>query len=136
MWPTVQAQDIADRWRPLSAAEKTVATTRIADAEAELRTQLRLRGVSSTPSLELSAAVAEWEQTYIATVVEMVRRYLLNTEAWLEVREAIDDFDQTKRRDSAVSAGLIYVSDAELAKLLPAPERPKRGAFSIRLGSS
>ena len=124
-FPTVAAQAIADRWRPLSTAEGTVATARIADAKAELNLQLRLRGVVDT------IGDAEWERLYVATVVEMVRRYLVNPDGWLEESEGSDDYTATKRRDKSMSGGLVYVTDAEVDRLVPRV-RPRRGAFSIR----
>ncbi len=126
-WPDVTADDIADRWRPLTPAETTVAETRIGDAEAELILQLGLRGVTEPRS------DARWVKVYIATVVEMVRRYLINTEGWSSESVTIDDYREDRRRDKAEPTGSIYVTDAEIGKLLP---RRRRGAFSIRLGQT
>jgi len=124
-WPYVSSRDIAARWRPLTDAEASVAQTRIGDAEAELIMQLGLRGVTE-PSTD-----TRWETVYIATVVEMVRRYLVNTEGWSSESVTIDDYREDRRRDKSDPTGLIYVTEAEIAKLLP---RRRRGAFSIRLG--
>lgn len=129
MWPPVTVDDLESRWRALTDDEKTVATKRIEDAEAEVQYRLQQRGVIDPPTDSL------WENLYVATVVEMVRRYLINSEGWLEESEAIDDYRLTRRRDSAVSSGSVYVSADEIDKLIPR-RRPKRGAFSIVLGSS
>ncbi|WP_345750107.1 hypothetical protein [Microbacterium rhizophilus] len=137
-WPTVQASDIADRWRPLTEAEQAVAAKRIEDVEAELQDELRLRGVDGTPGIPPLAspdAVDAWESRYRVTIVDAVRRYLINPDGWLEEREAIDDYDRTRRRDKSVSGGLVYLSDDEIDKLVPRRRR-KRGAFSIHLGQS
>jgi len=128
-WPTVAPADIASRWRPLTPDETTVAETRILDATAELQMQLRMRGVLEPLDDE------PWQRLYVRTVADMVRRYLMNPEAWLEETTRLDDWSETRRRDSAVSAGLIYVSDDELDKLVPGMRR-KRGAFTARLGLS
>lgn len=127
-WPTVTKEAIESRWRVLTAAELTIVGQRIQDAEAELQYQLRLRGLTEAPTGD-----AMWDTIYVATVAEMVRRVLLNPEGWLQESEAIDDYRRDRRRDSAVSTGLMYVSDAEIVKLLPL--RP-RGAFTIRLGQT
>lgn len=127
-WPTVTREAIESRWRGLTAAEGTIVAQRIEDAEAELQYQLRLRGFASPPVDD-----AAWDTIYEATVAEMVRRYLLNPDGWLQESEAIDDYRRDRRRDSAVSSGLLYVTDAEVSKLLP---RRRRGAFTIRLGTS
>ncbi len=129
MWPTVTTDDVANRWRPLSPAEAVVATARISDAEDELQYQLSLRGMTQ-PLTD-----ARWVRRYKRTVSDMVRRYLLNPEAWLSESVQIDDYMKTRRRDSAVSAGLLYVTDEEVDTLLPKPRR-RRGAFTIRLGQT
>lgn len=126
-WPDVTADDIAARWRPLTPAETTVAETRIGDAEAELILQLSLRGVTEPVDDE------RWRSVYVSTVAEMVRRYLLNPEGWSSESVAIDDYREDRRRDKAEPTGSIYVTDAEIGKLLP---RRRRGAFSIRLGQT
>lgn len=130
MWPVVSVSEVEDRWRLLSDAEKTVATARIADAEAEVQMKLRNYGITAPPEGD-----ALWVKAYVRVVAEMVRRYLLNPESWLEETEKLDDYSATRRRDSAVSAGSLYVSDDEIASLLPFGWR-RRGAFSIRLGTT
>lgn len=126
-WPDVAAGDIAERWRPLTEAETAVAETRIGDAEAELIMQLGLRGITEPVGSD------RWEAVYVSTVVEMVRRYLLNPDGWSSESVAIDDYREDRRRDKAAPTGAIYVTDSELAKLLP---RRRRGAFTIRLGQT
>lgn len=130
MWPVVTVDELVKRWRPLTEAEETVATARIADAEAEIQIRLREMGVTVPPTDEL------WVLVYRRTVAEAVRRYMINPDAWLEETERIDDYGVTKRRDSAVSAGLLYITDDEIAGLLPSTRRRRRGAFNIILGSS
>lgn len=127
MWPQVTANDIAARWRPLTADETTIAETYIGDAEAELIMQLGLRGVADAPEDE------RWARVYVATVAEMVRRFLMNPEGWSSESVAIDDYREDRRRDKAAPTGAVYVTDEELGKLLP---RQRRGAFSIRLGAT
>lgn len=128
MWPPVTVADLTSRWRELTADEQAVVATRLGDAEAEVQYQLQQRGVVEPPTYTL------WRKLYVSTVVEMVRRYLVNTEGWLEESEGIDDYRLTRRRDSAVSSGRVYISDDEIAKLVPR-KRPRRGAFTIVLGS-
>lgn len=127
-WPDVDKEAIETRWRGLTDAETAIVDQRILDAEAELQYQLRLRGMLDAPVGDTT-----WATIYIATVAEMVRRYLINPDGWLQESEAIDDFRRDRRRDSAVSAGLLYVTDAEVDKLL---FRRRRGAFTIVLGQT
>lgn len=126
-WPDVVASDIEERWRPLTEAETAVAETRIGDAEAELIMQLGLRGITEPVGTQ------HWEAVYVSTVVEMVRRYLLNPDGWSSESVAIDDYREDRRRDKSAPTGAIYVTEAELSKLLP---RRRRGAFTIRLGQT
>lgn len=134
-WPIVSPSDVADRWRPLTTAEESVATTRIADVEAELRRELRLYGISGSPTHLPADEIDEWDRLYVSVVADVVRNSLINPEGWLEEREELDDFARTRRRDSAVSAGVGYLTDDAIAKLLPR-RRPRRGSFTIRLGQS
>lgn len=129
MWPVVQVSDLEDRWRPLTEAEKTVAEERLADAASDLQLALEERGLESPPASDA------WQRRFIRTAVEMVRRYLLNPDGWLEETERIDDWSETKRRDGAVSTGAVFFTDAEIAALIP-PGNRRRGAFSVRLGST
>lgn len=59
----------------------------------------------------------------------MITRVLRNPDGKLE--ESVDDYSY--RRDSSVSTGALYVSDAELALL--SIRRRRRGSFSIVLSS-
>lgn len=134
-WPTVTADDVESRWRPLTEAERTVATTRITEVEAELRRELRLHGIYGSPVDLPQDEIAEWNVLYVGVVADVVRNSLINPEGWLEEREELDDFARTRRRDSAVSAGVGYLTDDAIARLLPRRRRP-RGAFTIRLGQT
>lgn len=129
MWPPVDVEALVSRWRPLTQEEQTVAEARIEDAEAEVQYQLQQRGVLDPPADTL------WVKLYTSTVVEMVRRFMLNPDGWVEETERLDDWSETKRRGTAVASGALYISDVELAKLVPANRR-RRGAFSIRLGTT
>lgn len=130
MFPPVTTDEIADRWRPLTDAEQIVAEKRITDAEALLQNELRLRGILSQPD----PIDPVWMQLYIRVIADIVKRYLINPDAWLEERDAIDDYDRTRRRDAAVSAGLLYVMPDEVDQLIP--RRRPRGAFTIALGQT
>lgn len=138
-WPTVQVQDVVDQWRALSTEETAVATKRLPSAEAELRMQLRLRGVDGTPSYagepDAGEQIADWEALYVTTVVDVLRNYLVNTEGWSEETERIDDYAITKRRDRATATGRMFVTDDQVSKLVPRARR-RRGAFNVVLGQS
>ncbi|GAA4762592.1 hypothetical protein [Microbacterium gilvum] len=133
-WPIVEVSDLTDRAK-LDPEDEATAPTRIRDAEAMLRSALRERGITDTPTFDSVDERSDWESRYVAAVVEAVRRYFLNDEGWLEERDSIDDWDRTRRRDAAVSSGRLYISDDEADALVPRKRR-RRGAFSIVLGRS
>jgi len=135
MWPEVTADDIAGRWRPLTAAETVVAEARIEDAGAQLRTALRLRGIHQPPTFATAEEFADWERRYVSTIADVVARFLKNTDGWAEEREQIDDWSLTRRRARDSEEGELFISDAEADALVPRV-KSRRGAFSIRLGQS
>lgn len=128
-WATVDQSDVANRWRPLTPGELSIAPTLIADAQDELEDALEGRGVFGTPQSD-----QRWTRRYVRVVAAMVRRVLQNPEGYLSTAVTIDDYRREYRRDSAVSAGVLYVSDAELEGMIP-KDRRRRGAFSIAPGN-
>ena len=133
-WPTVAPSDIVDRWRALTPAEESVATTRIKDVEAELRSRLRLNGILGTPSDIPAEEIEDWDQQYVGIVAGAVKTLMQTTEGWSEERVQIDDFSHSWRREAADAVDELLTDDV-IARLIPRV-RPRRGAFSIRLGQS
>ena len=123
MWFVVQQTDVEDRWRPLKAQEARIVERVLEDAADILETAAESRGI-------VLASTERAERTYKRIVSTMVIRVLKNPDGLLT--ETIDDY--TYRRDSAVSAGALYVSGEELDQLRPPRPRRRRGAFSIKLG--
>ena len=110
--------DIEARWRPLSAAEQAVASTLLGDAWQILLSRVSLLS-QRLDDTEVS------EDLVVAVLSAMVIRVLRNPDG--KFQESIDDYSWT--RDSAVSSGLLYVTDEELAMLAPAGATSS--AFSI-----
>ena len=119
----VQQTDVEDRWRPLKAKEARIVERVLEDAADILETAAESRGI-------VLASTERAERTYKRIVSTMVIRVLKNPDGLLT--ETIDDY--TYRRDSAVSAGALYVSGEELDQLRTPRRRRRRGAFSIKLG--
>lgn len=124
-WVGVSDQDIVSRWRPLTPEEASIVDQVIEDAQDILETEAEDAGFS--PIDESNPGDARRARAYRRAVASMVIRVLKNPDGLLS--ETIDNY--TYRRDSAVSAGVLYVADDELARLRPATTRPRRGAFSI-----
>lgn len=129
-WPTVSAADVAKRWRQLSAEEQTVATARIEDAETIVQWELRESAVLGPP-----VGDSLWATLYEQIICDIVIRYMRNPDGWVEETEAIDDYRVTKRRGNGSAPVGVFVTDDELARLMPSARKP-RGAFSIVLGKS
>ena len=101
--------DVAARWRPLSAAETTVATALITDASAVLRARV--------PTIDARVTAGDLPVALPRSVcVQMVLRVLRNPDGL--VSEQIDDYG-IRRADSAT--GTLYVTDDELSLLTEAP---------------
>jgi hypothetical protein len=110
--------DIEARWRPLTAQETTNATAFLDDAWELL--------ISRRPNLETHVADGDVSEANVVRVVAwMVRRVLMNPEAWED--EAIDDW--RGRRNALVAAGILTVTPDELADVTPGRARRR----SVRL---
>lgn len=121
-WVAVNASDIANRWRPLTANEALVAETLIEDAQDELEEALEELGLRAVDFPEDSRNARK----YVRVVAAMAKRVLGNLEGYLT--ETIDDY--TYRFDKAVSSGALYLADEEIDKFRP-KNRRRRGAFTI-----
>lgn len=119
-----QIIDLEARFRPLSEAEKANATAWLTDAWAIV--------LSSVPDLENRMAAGHPSEPLVRSVVTaMVIRVLRNPDA---IRQwAVDDASFT--RDTAMSAGALYVSPEEVALLAPAGSGAAV-AFTIRPSGS
>lgn len=118
-WPTVSKDDIISRFRELEGDEDAVIETMITDAQDIVEDAAESAGIPEPTT-------ARGERTFKRIVAAVVIRVLRNPEGYLT--ETLDDY--TYRRDSAVSAGVLYVSDAEVEQLRPVARR-RRGAFTI-----
>ncbi len=116
--------DIADRWRPLTDDEATVAVAVLGDAWALLKHRI--------PTLEarLDAVPATLDAGLVRIVlVAMVLRVLRNPNGIRQ--ESIQDYSYS--RDAEGASGLLSVSEAELDLLVPSGT--ESGAFTIRPAS-
>lgn len=117
--PFASAQDVADRWRPLSPSEQITATVLLGDASDMVREQF--------PDVDTRLADGSLRPTTLTRiVVGMVKRALSNPEG--KVRESVDDYSW--QIDPQVAAGYLFLSAADKVAL-----QPKRGgrAFAVDL---
>ena len=108
-----QIIDLEARFRPLTDPEKANATAWLTDAWAIV--------LSSVPDLENRIAAGQPSEPLVRSVVTaMVIRVLRNPDA---IRQwAVDDASFT--RDTALSAGALYLSPDELGLLTGVPTGP------------
>ena len=92
-WVDVTSMDIADRWRPLTPGEESIASTLIMDAQDILEGKLEQRGIYGPPV----PVDARWERGYVRVVAGMVRRVLQNPEGYLSTAVTIDDYRREYR---------------------------------------
>ena len=110
----------ARSFRPLSEQEETVGGILLGDAWELITSQIpRVEGRSTTDA-KFAALVKQVQ-------CAMVLRVIKNPDGLLS--EQIDDYQY--RRDSAISAGALYLSDDERA-LLGAGDGESDGAWTIR----
>ena len=114
----VTVADLEARWRPLTPVEASVAASLLADAWAIM--------LARVPDVEARLSSTLSGDLVVAVESAMVLRVLRNPDG--KRQETIDDYSWT--RDNAVSAGLLYLSDEELALL--GPSGAASNAFSIR----
>lgn len=117
--------DIVSRWRPLSAQETTNATALLEDAWVMLARRLTQHGVDIDAEI---ADDANLSRDVVRVLSSAVIRVLKNPDG--KRQESIDDYSWT--RDNAVSAGVLYFTDAELNDLAPGAGGTG-GAFSVNL---
>lgn len=119
MEPFATAADVEEIWQSGDTFPTDTADALLVQASAKLRVLV--------PTIDtLIADDVKAELAKIA-VVNAVRRVLRNPDGLLQ--EQIDDY--TWRRDSAVSAGSLYIDPADLIGLVP---RASRKWGTIRLG--
>jgi hypothetical protein len=123
-WQIVTPADIVSRWRPLTPEEANIIASVIADAQDILEVAAEDAGIP-----EVTAGDGRRVRAYVRLVATMVIRVLRNPDGFLT--ETIDDY--TYRRDSAVSAGALYLSDDELGQLRPVGGPRRRSSFTIVL---
>lgn len=117
--------DLVARWRPLSAQEEVNGATFLEDAWRMLRRRL------TTIEDDIAAdETGDLEPETVRVLCAAVLRVMKNPDG--KRQESIDDYSWTL--DQAVSAGLLYFTDEELAGLIVDEDVAQPGgAFSFSL---
>lgn len=118
--------DIEARWRPLTTAETTVATTRLADAWRLLK---RL-----VPDLETRMATdPDLEADAVQALAEAVMVVLRNPEGIRRGTVQVDDASRSYEYDSGDGGGLSF-TDAQIAALSGDADSSDARAYSVMPG--
>lgn len=112
--------DVAAAWRPLAPDESTFAEFWLEQASEMIRDEFVTVDDRITAG-SLSAVIVK------GVAVAMVIRLMKNPDGMRSVQESIEDYSVTRTRDSALSAGELYMSESERRRLT----RRGRQAFSI-----
>lgn len=123
----VTAQQIENRWRPLTPAEATTVPGKSEDAWTRI--------LATVPGIEehlSTGAVAE--ATVQSVMVSMIVRVLKNPDSVRTHQQSIDDANESRTLDSAISTGELYLTDYEIGLLTPATGIPVHGMYVIGLG--
>lgn len=117
--PFATSDDVAEAWRALTSDEDGTATFWLRVASSIIRTEV--------PTVDGRVAAGTLDPDLVMGVtVAMVLRRLQNPDGWRSEQEAIEDYSTSKTRDSALSAGGVYLTDEEKCLL-----EGRSGAFSI-----
>lgn len=112
-------QNVADRWRPLSAQEETNAGVFLGDAWTMLKRQLKSLGVDIEAEMASDVdVIAEVVRVQCAAVIRVMK----NPDG--KRREALDDYSW--ERDAAQASGLLYFTDDEIGALIPGDSGGRR----------
>lgn len=121
--PLVTAEDVEERLlnRTFTDDEKLVINHWIGDLLAEIRL--------SIVDLDKLAEDADYLATLKRVIYASVKRVLDNPRGLRQMSISIDDYTRSETIDSTASAGVLYLTDAEWAQLVPSLDVD---VFSIR----
>jgi len=128
---SVAQSDIEKEWRPLTPAEAAIVPG--LSEKAWRRIVARVPAIESYILMEPDPAVSP--DAVRDVMASMIVRVLKNPDGWrVDPRGDIDDYSEGGgTRDTSLSSGELYVSDAELAMLTPFIA-PTYGVYVMGLG--
>ena len=130
MEPFATPSDIEAIWRPLTGDEESTVLAWIEEASQQVRDEVPL--VLGLDIDERIAAGSLSLTTVRSVVAQMVRRVMINPDGDSSVTEQTGPFSVTRTKARATSSGALYLSAAELRRLLG--RRSGQTAFMITPG--
>ncbi|ARC55982.1 hypothetical protein AS850_02700 [Frondihabitans sp. 762G35] len=130
MTPFASSDDVAEVWGDLTLAEEAKVDAWIAQASTKLRVKARKRNVDIDHLVETDELA---KLTAKDAVVNAIKRVLMNPEGYRQKASTTGPFTESGTIDTALSTGLIYISDDDLDGLLPRTSNRIR-SFRVRSG--
>lgn len=125
-----EPSDVAAVFRPLTAAETNLAAGLLMQVSNKLRRDARRRAVD-LDTLMLDELNADAVKT---AVVNAVKRVLMNPEAIRQMSETTGPLSESRTLDTAISSGMLYLDESDLADIFPVASRSRMQSFTIRAG--
>lgn len=119
--------DIEARWRPLTTAEETIATTRLDDAWRKLKRDVPGLEARMVDDDDLTADVV---RVLSDAVIRLLRS--AQTDGMKRRTVAVDDGSATYERDTDYDKAALYFTEGELSDLAPAVKSGRARAYSVQ----
>jgi len=127
-------EDVVNRWRPLSSAEQTLATTHIGDAAALLRRNLpdldeRIAADNAAAAAAGRGPTGDLARAATAKVAWAVKRYMENPQGAKQLQRTIGPRSLSMTLPDGSATGVFFTDD-ELRELQPT-DQPAEGGGMI-----
>lgn len=119
--------DIEARWRPLTPAETTIATTRLDDAWRKLKRDIPGLEARMVGDEDLTADVV---RVLSDAVIRLLRS--AQTDGMKRRTVAVDDGSATYERDTDYDKAALYFTEGELNDLSPTVKGGRARAYSVQ----
>lgn len=130
MEPFATPSDVEAIWRPLTGNEESTVMAWIEQASQQVRDEVPLVLGLDIDERIISGSLSA--VTVRSVVAQMVRRVMINPDGDSSVTEQTGPFSVTRSKSRATGSGALYVSAAEMRRLLG--RRSVQRAFTITPG--
>lgn len=114
--PFATVDDVVAIWGELTQEEESKVEAWIDQASIDLRVIARNRGVDIDALVAADALAAEVAKN---AIVRSIKRVLMNPEGWRQKSTTTGPFSDSGTLDTAISTGLVYIADGDIAGLFP-----------------
>ncbi|WIA95805.1 Gp19/Gp15/Gp42 family protein [Curtobacterium sp. MCBA15_004] len=125
-----ESTDVSAVWGELTAGQEALVDAWLEQASNQVRLLARQRGA------DVDALVAADRLSAVLVrdaVVNAVKRVLMNPEGYRQLSRTKGPFTESGTIDTALSTGMIYIAEADIAGLFPV-KRSRFGSFRMKAG--